>query len=106
MCSDKTGHVQGGMAVEYKDIQMSCSPGDANDKSGRVKNKVSCQRGEKLLIIFKQSVVTIFLTEQCRLEILLHTKQSSKGNAFICMTICPEIEKLCRKRGGYCILQK
>ena len=100
MYSDKTGHVQGGMAVEYKYIQMLCSPGDANYKSGHVKNKVSCQSGEKLLILFKQSVVIIFLTEQCSLEILLHTKQSSKGNAFICINICPEKEKLCRKRGG------
>lgn len=100
MCSDKTGHVQGGAAIEYKYIQTSCSPGGANYKSDRVKNKVSCQSGEKLLIIFKQSVVIIFLTEQCSLEILLHTKQSSKGNAFICMNICPEIEKLCKKRGG------
>ena len=74
-------------------IQMSCSPGGANYKSGRVKNRVSCQSGEKLLIILKQSVVVIFLTEQCSLEILLHTKQSSKGNAFICINICPEIEK-------------
>lgn len=66
MCSDKTGHVQGGMAIEYKYIRMSCSPGDANDKSGRVKNKVSCQRGEKLLIIFK--VLRFFLQSSAVLK--------------------------------------
>lgn len=48
MCSDTIGHVEGGVAMGLKYIQMWGSPGDTNYKSGHVKNKAICHSGEKL----------------------------------------------------------